>query len=446
MPQHIPVRDIVYALIILAAAGLVAWLFYWRVSRVIHALAGNTKTVLDDYLVTSIRWPVFAAIILTGIYFGVVLIPFSESVSTTLARGFHVMFLALAGWAVAAVLDSIYRWYKLEVAAKTHTALDDWMISLLRALTPLAAAFFVAIGSLAVFGISTAPVLDWLLSRGSRIGLIVLLAVFIIFVMGRVLPSAVTTMVYRRAPGTPEDENRKRADTLSRFLVTTGQIFVIGVAVFMILSELEINITPILTGVGVAGIAIGFGAQTLVKDYLAGLFVILENQYRVGDVVTVAGISGLVEQIDLRRTVLRDLDGLQHIISNGEIRVASNFTKELSRVNLNISVSYATDLDHAIKVLNRVCAEMAADPAWAPLIVKAPSFLRVDNLGDSGIDLKITGDTKPIQQWAVMGELRRRIKRTFDEEGIEIPWPHTKVYFGNSPLTDEMKKDNGQQE
>jgi small conductance mechanosensitive channel len=102
-------------------------------------------------------------------------------------------------------------------------------------------------------------------------------------------------------------------------------------------------------------------------------------------------------------------------------------------VNLNISVSYGTDLDHAIAVINRVCQEMAQEPEWAPLIIKTPQVLRVDNLGDSGIDLKILGDTKPIRQWDIMGEIRKRVKKAFDEEGIEIPWPHTKVFFGNAP-------------
>jgi small conductance mechanosensitive channel len=175
---------------------------------------------------------------------------------------------------------------------------------------------------------------------------------------------------------------------------------------------------------------------------IAGVFIIMENQYRVGDVVKIADISGLVEQINLRRTMLRDLDGIVHVVPNGEIRVASNFTKEWSRVNLNISVSYETDLDRAIAVINRVCQEMAEEPEWAPLIVKTPQVLRVDNLGNSGIELKILGDTKPIRQWDVMGEIRKRVKKAFDEEGIEIPWPHTKVFFGNPipPQPEAMKQ------
>ena len=443
LPQF-TIRDIAYALIIFAAFALAAGLFHWRIRRHLRGFAGKTKTVLDDLLISSTERPIVVAIVLAGVYFGVLSLPLGQPLDTWIVRGLHAGFLAVAAWTGASALDGIYRWYKMEVAAKTRTPLDEWIVGILRALTPVAAAFFAVVGALGVFGVDTTPVLGWLLAHGSRIGLIALLAVLVIFAIGRALPAAVRGLVFRRAPEQPEDEVKKRADTLSNFLVTSAQVFVIGVSLFMVLSQLDIDIAPVLTGVGVAGIAIGFGAQTLVKDYLAGLFVIMEDQYRVGDVVTVAGISGLVEQIDLRRTVLRDLDGIQHIVSNGEIRTASNFTKEVSRVNLNVSVSYSTDLDHAIEVTNRVCRDLTADPKWAPLITKTPEVLRVDNLGDSGIDLKILGETKPIRQWDVMGEIRKRIKKAFDEEGIEIPWPHTKVYFGNWPPMEHSGRGTGQ--
>ena len=250
--------------------------------------------------------------------------------------------------------------------------------------------------------------------------------------VSRFIPRLIAVTLARRA-GESEEEVRKRADTLSRVLAGAGQVVVLLIAVFMVLSELEIPIAPILAGAGIAGIAIGFGAQSLIKDLIAGLFIILENQYRVGDVVRISDVSGLVEDINLRRTILRDLDGIVHVVPNGEIRVASNFTKEWSRVNLNVRVAYGEDLDHVISVINRVGKELADDPVWAPAILTPPQALRVDNLGDSGIEIKILGNTKPIRQWDVMGELRRRLKKAFDEEGIEIPWPHTKVYFGNLP-------------
>ncbi|GAH19661.1 unnamed protein product, partial [marine sediment metagenome] len=231
----------------------------------------------------------------------------------------------------------------------------------------------------------------------------------------------------------PKGEMKKRANTLSSVFVNTGTIIILIFAIFTMLPEFGVNIAAMLAGLGIVGIAIGFGAQSLIKDLLAGIFILLEDQYRVGDVVNVAGIGGLVEEIGLRRTVLRDLDGIVHSIPNSEIKVASNFTKGYSRVNLNISVAYGEDLDRVIEVINRVCKEMAEDPKWSADFVSTPKVLRVDKLGDSGIDIKILGDTKPLRQWDIMGELRLRIKRTFDKEGIEIPWPHTKVYFGNNP-------------
>ena len=277
-------------------------------------------------------------------------------------------------------------------------------------------------------------VTDWLASHGVRILIILLVSVALYFALRRLVPIALKHVIKRRKRGKrAEEELEQRIKTLSRIFVGTGAMLIIVAAAFMMLSEIGINITPYLAGLGLAGFAIGFGAQSLVKDIISGFFIIIEAQYDIGDVVRISGITGIVEEINLRRTVLRDLDGIVHTIPNGESGVASNFTKDWSRVNLNISVAYDTDLDYAISVINRVCAEMAEEPYWKELILKTPEVLRVDNLGDSGIDIKILGDTKPIRQWETMGELRKRIKKVFDEEGIEIPWPHTKVYFGDVP-------------
>jgi small conductance mechanosensitive channel len=233
--------------------------------------------------------------------------------------------------------------------------------------------------------------------------------------------------------GEAETEIKKRTDTLSSVLVDIGGIIIAIIAIFTILPEFGVNIAAALTGLGIAGLAVSLGAQSLIRDIISGAFILLEDQYRVDDVVTIAGISGLVQEVGLRRTILRDLDGIVHSIPNGEIKTASNFTKEFSRVNLNIPVAYGEDLIHVIEVINRVCQEMAEDPEWKADFITTPKVLRVDKLGDSGIDIKILGDTKPARQWDITGELRLRLKRTFDKEGIEIPWPHTKVYFGNSP-------------
>ncbi len=274
--------------------------------------------------------------------------------------------------------------------------------------------------------------IGWLAESGIRILVIVVIAVALYFALRHLTPRLIKRTVAQRMKGELEEAIKQRSDTLSSVLIKASLGIIVILALVTILPEFGINITAMLAGIGIIGIAIGFGAQSLIGDYLSGIFILLEDQYDVGDVVRVAGIAGLVEEVGLRRTVLRDLDGLVHSIPNGEIKAASNFTKGYSRVNLNISVAYGEDLDRVIKVINRVCKEMAGEPEWNADFITPPQVLRVDNLGDSGIDIKILGDTKPIRQWAVTGELRLRLKRTFDAEGIEIPWPHTKVYFGNA--------------
>lgn len=281
--------------------------------------------------------------------------------------------------------------------------------------------------------LSWANVISWLLEHGTRILIILVLGIVLWLVLKKSLPPLLHRTMARHRQKESKEAIKKRADTLISVFIGAGKILIAMVVVFMVISELGINIMPILAGFGIAGIAVGFGAQYLIRDLIAGVFIIMENQYRVGDVVKIADIWGLVEEVNLRKTVLRDLDGAVHHVPNGEINVASNYTRKFSRINLNISVAYDTDLDHAINVINRVGQELAADEKWSKVIISAPYALRVDNLGDSGIEIKILGDVKPIEQWAVMGELRLRLKKAFDAEGIEIPWPHTKVYFGNAP-------------
>jgi small conductance mechanosensitive channel len=235
--------------------------------------------------------------------------------------------------------------------------------------------------------------------------------------------------------GEDEAEIKKRTGTLSSILVNISGIIIAVIAILTILPEFGVNVTTLIAGLGVGGLAIAFAAQNLVRDFITGFFILLEDQYRVGDVVTIAGISGLVEEVGLRRTILRDLDAKVHSIPNGKVEVSTNLTKKFSRVNLNVSVGYGEDLNRVIEAINKICQELAEDPKWKADFLTTPTVLRVDNLGDSGIDIKILGDTQPSRQWDIMGELRLRIKNTFDSEGIEIPWPHTKVYFGNTPTT-----------
>ena len=261
-------------------------------------------------------------------------------------------------------------------------------------------------------------------THGLRI-IIVIVAIYVgLRIVERMVGPVIRTAVSTQLEGEPQVEVDKRADTLSQVIYRTVWFVAILIGLLTILPELGINIRALLAGAGLIGLAVGFGAQSLVKDVISGLFILVENQYSKGDVVNIAGIGGLVDDVNLRRTLLRDLDGAVHTIPNGEISVASNLTRSWSRVNLILSVSYGDDLDHVFEVINRVGKELAEDPEWSKDIIEAPKALGVENFGDSGIDIRILGDTQPIRQWDVMRQLRLRLKKAFDAEGIEIPFPH----------------------
>jgi len=275
---------------------------------------------------------------------------------------------------------------------------------------------------------------SWVTQTGWKIFLIVGICLGTFMMIRRFVPLAIRRTVKRQMKRKRKVEREKRVATLVRLTTTTSGIGLGILAAFLVSQQVGINITAGLVGFGVFGVAIGFGAQYLIRDIIAGFFVYLENQYNVGDVIQVGNVSGIVEELSLRRTILRDLDGARHVIPNGEVRVVSNLTQEWSRAHININVAYKEDLDRVMALMRKTWEEMTKDPDWAPSIIsKTPWLLRVDKFGDSGITIKMVGETEPIKQWDVMGEYRRRIKRVFDEEGIEIPWPHLKLYYGNSP-------------
>jgi moderate conductance mechanosensitive channel len=219
----------------------------------------------------------------------------------------------------------------------------------------------------------------------------------------------------------PQIELERRVGTLRRLAVRTGGAVIVIIGVLMALDTLSVNIGPAIAGLGVAGIAVGFGAQTLVRDWLAGIFIVLENQYSQGDVVRIAGVSGVVEDFSLRRTSLRDLDGAVHSVPNGQITVATNLTRVWSRVNLDIPVAYGTDIEDATRVIKAVGEKLHAEPEWSARMLEAPSVVRVNALGEFGVSLKVLGQVRAAEQWSVAGELRKRILAAFAEHGIRMP-------------------------
>lgn len=269
-------------------------------------------------------------------------------------------------------------------------------------------------------------IISWFITTG--IELIIIIVVAKLVSVG--LHNTIEKIVRKAVPShdfIDSASEKKREDTLIRVFSGTMKILLYGVTFMLVLSALGVTIGPVLAGAGVAGVAFGFGAQYLVRDLISGFFIILENQFRVGDAVEVAGITGIVENVTLRVTTVRNLDGILHFVPNGEMKVVANKSKDFSRVNLVVGVSYGADIDKVIDVVNSIGEEIAHDEVWGQKILKAPQFLRVDNLGESSVDVRIVGETKPLEQWSVAGELRKRIKQRFDKEGIEIPFPQRVV-------------------
>ncbi|HUX57900.1 MAG TPA: mechanosensitive ion channel family protein [Bacteroidales bacterium] len=270
-------------------------------------------------------------------------------------------------------------------------------------------------------------IIPWLLTHGIKI---------LVIGVGAYILDRVATRVIRRTimiavvpdDAMSEEAEKKREDTLIRILNGVINIVILLIALMMILKEAGLDIAPIMAGAGIVGLAFGFGGQYLIRDVISGLFIILENQYRIGDVININGTGGLVEDISLRMTTLRDMNGTVHHIPHGEIKIVSNLSKNFARVNLEIGVAYNSNLELVIATINRIGNEMAEDPLFKESILKPPQFLRVNEFADSSIIVKVVGDTKPLKQWEISGEYRKRIKIAFDKEGIEIPFPQVVIH------------------
>lgn len=226
----------------------------------------------------------------------------------------------------------------------------------------------------------------------------------------------------------------QRTRTLTSLLRSMGRVIIFVIFLFMFLSAIGLDLGPLLAGAGVVGLAISFGAQSLVKDVISGLFILIENQFGVGDVVRIEGVSGAVERMTLRVVVLRDTHGVVHIVPNGEIKKVSNLTRTWARVVLDVGVAYKEDVDRVIAVMRDVGRELWDDEEWRPLLVDPVEVPGVERFDDSAVTIRLTAKTLPLKQWDVARELRRRLKRRFDAEGIEIPYPHQKlVWEGGAP-------------
>ncbi|UCC78255.1 MAG: mechanosensitive ion channel family protein [Candidatus Zixiibacteriota bacterium] len=269
-------------------------------------------------------------------------------------------------------------------------------------------------------------VVNWLLSSGLSIAVIIILTLIALKLV-RIIPNKILATFSKRAT---EDEAKKRVETLNSLLNYILSATVLGIALIMILGEFGIAIGPILAAAGIAGVAIGFGAQHLVQDIISGFFILIDDQIRVGDVVQTAGKGGLVEKVNLRMTVLRDLAGNVHYIRNGQIDIVTNMTQDYSRFVFDIGVAYREDVDEVIEVIKEVDESLRNDPEYKDDILEPIEVLGLDQFGDSAIIIKARTKTKPIKQWRIGREFNRRLKMAFDQRDIEIPFPHVTLYMG----------------
>jgi len=272
---------------------------------------------------------------------------------------------------------------------------------------------------------------QWLLTHGLAILAILVLCVAAYFLLGLLV-----RFVTRRVKSLDAEDDTlldRRADTISDVLYSAGLVVIFVTALVMVLEEIGVPIAPLLASVGVVGLALGLGAQTLVKDVISGLFILLENQYMITDVIEVNGIVGNVEMMTLRATTLRDAAGTLYIVPNGEIRIVANRTRDWSRAIIDVGIAYEADVDRALAALQSIGEEMVADPEIGPLLLEAPQVTGVEGLEEWAVRLRMMVKTKPNQQWDVQRYLRRRIRLEFADRGIDLAFPRQEVALVNMP-------------
>ncbi|MFA6032286.1 MAG: mechanosensitive ion channel family protein [Myxococcota bacterium] len=267
---------------------------------------------------------------------------------------------------------------------------------------------------------------DWLLTSGLHV-LVMVLVLFLFLKAVEAIGRRILKFVEDDDPTTLSDRE-KRAHTLIGIMNTTAQVIALLVFVYTLLRELGVNVAPLLAGAGIAGIAVGFGAQTIVKDIFNGFFILFENQFRQGDVIRIGDVTGTVEEMRLRTTILRDVHGSKHIIPNSQISQVSNLSFQWSVAVIDVGVSYSADIDRVAEVLGRVGRTMGAEAEWSGRILEPVKVLGVESFGDSAVNMRAVIKTQAQEQWAVAREYRKRLKAAFDAEGIEMPYPQMVVH------------------
>ena len=342
----------------------------------------------------------------------------------------------LVAYGIAEVVARLARMLLLRITAQSSAAFRSPLVR--RPVRLIRVATFLMVGALlAVPGLelggwrsNVGPHAEnlgaWFLGSGLRILLIALVAWMIVRLVGSAADRLERDVLRSADPGAAE--RAKRVHTLGTLVNNTVAVVVGGAAALMVLHELKVDIMPLLTGAGILGLAVGFGAQTLVKDVISGFFLILEDQIRVGDVAVINGTGGLVEAVNLRTIVLRDVEGTVHVVPNGSITSLANRTKDFAYAVLDIGVGYREDTDRVVALLREVAAGLQADAQVGANILEPLEVLGVDAFAESAVTIKVRLKTLPSKQWETAREFRRRIKKAFDASGVEIPFPQRVIY------------------
>ncbi len=289
-------------------------------------------------------------------------------------------------------------------------------------------------------GVSLENVTSWLLTMGATVGIVSLRIAFVLilgyvgirFVRLGLQQLERVMIVASDPPDRLSGTAQKRAATLTGILRTIASTAIWAIVIIQLLQQVGLDVAPILAGAGILGLAVGFGAQNLVRDLISGFFIILEDQIRLGDVAVINGTGGLVETITFRTISLRDFSGIVHIFPNGGITTLSNMTKEWSAFVLDMGVAYNEDTDRVVEVMKAVGEELRQDRQFGPTIIEPIEVVGVENFGESAVVLRARIKTKPLEQWNIGREYRRRLKKAFDAQGIEIPFPHQTIQMERS--------------
>jgi moderate conductance mechanosensitive channel len=409
--------------IVAALAGVILRFF---LGRYLHKWAAKTENKLDDCIVAYLENVITPLVLVSILYWLSGFLPLSAKTAAGLQKALLILGILLVAY------------YSAKLAGSLLALLADKQDDRQMILKPFGTLANVIFALIAV-ALSLRTLNVDFTNEGVRLIRIVgiIVGAYVVIKITAIAVAQFEHLV--QGVNSPiGSETQKRAKTIGKIINNAANVIVLGVSAMMILSEFGMNIAPIITGAGIVGLAVGFGAQNLVRDVISGFFLILEDQLRVGDIAKINGVGGAVEAIRLRTTTLRDVQGTVHIFPNGGINSVANMTKEFSYSVIDVGVAYKERVDDVMELLEQIGAELQADPKFAPMILAPLEILGIDDLAESQVKIKIRIKTLPLQQWAIGRELRRRIKNTFDGNKIELPFPHLSVYIRDASRSSDQ--------